>query len=123
MRISSAVVTSFAPFSISFNGATEREEVIGPGTANTGRLILNASSAVIILPLSAAPSVTKTPKENPAIIRFRRGNEPIVGVSFKGNSEIITPEPATILSYNGLFTGGKHKSTPLPRTAIVFQSA
>ncbi|EKD86364.1 MAG: hypothetical protein ACD_37C00329G0001 [uncultured bacterium] len=63
--------------------------MIGPGTAKTFLPNSRPKFAVIRLPESLAPSVTKIPLDNPATIRFRAGKLPTEGGVPGGYSEII----------------------------------
>ncbi len=65
--------TSAAPSRINAWAPRLAGEVTGPGTAMTSRPNSAASRAVISAPLRSAASTTTTPRDSPAMTRFRSG--------------------------------------------------
>ena len=71
------------------------DDVMLPGTANTSRFDSSASLTVISEPEYSAASTTTTPKDIPAMIRFRMGKFCGDGAVPRGNSDNIAPFSST----------------------------
>ncbi len=84
-----------APSRINAFGASDKELVTAPGTANTSLPTCDAKSAVLRVPLDATPSTMTTPIESPAMSLLRAG---------KRNGSAGTP--------------GGYSLTSVPRTSI-----
>ncbi len=69
-----------------------------PGARKHSRPCSSAHDAVISAPLRAGASITTVASASPLMIRFRRGNVPVVGARSGASSETTAPPPSTIAS-------------------------
>ena len=81
-----------------------------------------ANLAVTLVPLLYTASITRTPRDNPLIIRFLAKKYLDWHFVSGEYSLIINPLLSKIFLYNSLFSSGKIWLNPFPKTAIVLPS-